>query len=92
MEFVGVNNKHKMLIEIESFGTRVLLSGKKYSAVTIKKMFYKVLELSREDDNFTPLFCRTYNYDVLETPSSDNNTQVDYIFDLDTELVLTPSY
>ena len=80
-----------MLIEIESCGTRVLLSGKKYSSVTIKKMFYKVLALSREDNNFTPLFCRMYNYDVLETPSSDN-TQVDYIFDLDTELVLTPSY
>jgi len=80
-----------MLIEIEGFGTKILLSGKKYSVVTIKKMFYKALELSREDNNFTPLFCRMYNYDVLEIPSSDN-IQVDYIFDLDTELVLTPSY
>ena len=80
-----------MLIEIESIGTRVLLSGKKYSSVTIKKMFYKALALSREGNNFIPLFCRMYNYDVLETPSIDN-TQVDYIFDLDVELVLTPRY
>ena len=80
-----------MLIGIEGFETSALLFGKKYSFVTIKKMFYKVLELSREDNNFIPLFCRMYNYEVLETSFSDN-IQTDYIFDLDTELVLTPSY
>ena len=80
-----------MLIEIEGLETSALLSGKKHNSVAIKKMFYKALELSSEDHNFIPLFCRMYNYEVLETPFSDN-TQIDFIFDLDTELVLTPSY
>ena len=78
-----------MLVEIESFYGDRLISGKKCTEKALREKMNKILEMVEDARDFTPLFCRVYNYE--EYPLSESH-HVDFVIDLDTHLVYAPTY
>jgi hypothetical protein len=78
-----------MIIEIESYKENedgIFLTGKKHSLRELREMTIHIVAIS--DNNFIPLFCRNYNFDVIE--NYDGN--VDVVIDLDINRVYQPRY
>lgn len=69
-----------MIIEIESYKENedgIFLTGKKHSLSELREMTKHIVALS--DNNFIPLFCRNYSFDIIE----NYNGKVDVVIDLD---------
>ena len=78
-----------MIIEIESYKENedgLFLTGKKYSLSELREMTKHIVTLS--DNNFIPLFCSNYNFDIIE--NYDGNADV--VIDLDINHVYQPRY
>ena len=76
-----------MIVEIESYKIKdIYISGKSCSEKDLRQKVKNVLLI--ENDNFVQLFCRLYNFDVINTFSDT----VDFVIDLDTHLVYKPKY
>ena len=76
-----------MILCIESWKGDIYLTGKKISLRDLKGQIWEVERLfDREMDNFVPLLCRMYGWEVISVAS---DTVPDYIYDADTGLVCT---
>jgi len=78
-----------MLVFIESFYGNRLLTGKRCSEKELWQRMKCVVGKIEKTEDFTPLFCRLYEFDEL--PMCDD-TEVDFVIDLDTCLVYSPQY
>ena len=78
-----------MIIEIESYKEHedgVFLTGKQCSVKDLRKMVNVIFENSEQD--FIPLFCRRYMYDITDNYKG----YPDFVVDLDTHYVYCPHY
>lgn len=72
-----------MIIEIEYYKGNVLLTGKARGIAALKRQIADVEKLyDRENDNFTDLLCRMFNWTMIQTDEFP-----DYIYDRDTEIL-----
>ena len=72
-----------MIIEIEYYKGNVLLTGKARGTAALKRQIADVEKLyDRENDNFTELLCRMFNWTMIQTDEFP-----DYIYDRDTEIL-----
>ena len=77
-----------MLIEIESAYGDKLIRGSHLDREALQNALKEILPTVSEKD-FLSVFCTRYGYEEL--PYSDT-ILVDYIFDLDTHLLIKPKY
>lgn len=82
-----------MLIYIEMYPRDRLLTGAKCSVSELKIRVSKILKESETRD-FISIFCARYNFEELplDTLPINENIDVDYYIDIDTELVHKPSH
>ncbi|WP_335512696.1 hypothetical protein [Neobacillus drentensis] len=79
-----------MIIEIDGFFHRgVMLSGKKCSREQFKQKYLQAKELTYEIQDFPKVFCRLYNFEQIPY---DNDIEVEFIIDTDTDRIYSPSY
>jgi TorA maturation chaperone TorD len=80
-----------MRIEIESFfGDRLISSEKEYQLNELQvKVMRMIQRANTTAEDFTTLFCRTYQFEEL--PYSDD-IRVDFVIDLDIHHVYKPCY
>lgn len=77
-----------MIIEIEYYKGDTLLYGKVKNTAELKKQLDHIQVIyDRATDNFVELFCRNYQWSVLETCENP-----DYIYDRDTERLIKIKY
>lgn len=68
-----------MILEIEYYKKDILLSGKTVSFSELKKQLETTENIhDPETDNFIDMFCRNYQWNVIE-----NNIFPDYVYDRD---------
>ena len=77
-----------MLVEIESYFGDRLISGKKCTENQLREKYMQAIKIA-DASNFTELFCRMFSFE--EYPLSDD-VQVDFVMDLDTNIVYAPQY
>lgn len=76
-----------MILEIESHLGDTWLLGKNRPFATLKQQLAETENLyDAESDNFVLLLCRSYGYAVISKTEADS---VDYIYDRDTQNLLT---
>ena len=74
-----------MILCIESWKGDTCLSGKKISVSELRNQIRETERLhDREEDNFIPLLCRMYGWEVI---SAAAETVSDYTYDADTGLI-----
>lgn len=78
-----------MIIEIDGYFQRVLLTGKKCSKQQLKLMYLKAKELTFEPRDFSNVFCKFYNFEQI--PYSEA-PKVDFVIDTDTDRIYSPTY
>lgn len=75
-----------MIIMIEYCEGDTVLYGKNVSVHELRAQLRTIESLyDRKTDNFVPLLCRMYSWEVLLT---DSTCTYDYIYDRDTGLIL----
>ena len=80
--FCGAEN---MILCIESWKGDTYLTGKKRPIAELSCQIRQVEQLfDRETDNFIPLLCRLYGWEVISTAAE---TVSDYTYDADTGLI-----
>lgn len=79
-----------MILEIESYRGDTLLFGKNRTFATLKQQFAEA-ENSYDagSDNFISFLCRNYDLAMFPQAEPNINTVVDYIYDHDTQNLLT---
>lgn len=75
-----------MLVEIESFWGNKILSGKKCSGKELRQKMNEVLKIT-ETGEFTAIFCRMFQFEEYDF---SDDVRVDFVIDLDTQLVYAP--
>lgn len=77
-----------MILEVESYRGDTLLFGKNRTTATLKQQLAEAEKLyDAESDNFIAFLCRNYDFTMLTQP--DTNTEIDYVYDRDTQRLLT---
>lgn len=78
-----------IIIEIDGYVNQVILRGRKCSKQQLKQMYFQVKELTRETSGLPNIFCRLYNFEQI---SYSEDIEVDFVIDLDTDRIYSPSY
>lgn len=78
-----------MIIEIEGYLIRVLLTGKKCTKQQLKQMYLQADKLIYEHFDFPDVFCRLHSFEQI--PYSED-IEIDFVIDTDTGRIYTPSY
>lgn len=74
-----------MIICVESWKGDTYLTGKKRSLAELRNQFREAERLyDRNEDNFVPLLCRLYDWEVISVGS---DAVSDYTYDADTGLI-----
>lgn len=79
----------KLIIEIEGYGIQILLTGKKCSKQQLKHNYFLAKELCYEIMDLPNVFCRLHGFEQIPY---DNEMIVDFVIDIDTERIYSPSY
>ncbi|WP_449540387.1 hypothetical protein [Ferdinandcohnia sp. Marseille-Q9671] len=79
----------RLIIEIDGFSQRVLLTGKKCSKQQLKQMYHQAKKVTFEPSEFPHVFCRLYSFEQI--PYSED-IEVDFVLDTDTDRIYSPSY
>ncbi|TWT26035.1 hypothetical protein FQV30_09600 [Planomicrobium sp. CPCC 101110] len=78
-----------MILEIDGFFNKALLTGKKCSRKQLKQMYLQTEKLTSEPGDFSNVFCRLHKFEQL-TGSKD--IEVDFVLDTDTGRIYSPNY
>ena len=77
-----------MILELESYKRDTRLIGKAVDILVLKRQVEETEALyDRENDNFTELFCRMFNWSITDT-----DEQPQYVYDRDTKQLYKPKY
>lgn len=79
----------KLIIEIDGYFHQVVLSRKKSSKQQLKQKHLQVKKLTYEIKDLPNGFCRIHNFEQIPY---DCNIQVDFVIDIDTDRIYSPSY
>ena len=77
-----------MLIELESVDGDKLIHGSRLKRNELQNAIKEILQIVSETD-FLSVFCARYGYEELPYSST---VRVDYVIDLDTHLLIKPTY
>lgn len=78
-----------LIVEIDGFFHQVLISGRKYSKHELKQMYMQSKKLLSDIRNFPDVFCRLHKFEQIPY---DEELEVDFVIDTDTDRIYTPSY
>lgn len=78
-----------MIIEIDGFFTRALLTGRECSKQELERMYLQTEKLTYEPRDFSHLFCRLHNFEQI---SYSKDIEVDFVLDTDTGRIYSPGY
>lgn len=78
-----------IIIEIDGYVNQVILTGRKCSKQQLKQMYFQVKELTRETSDLSNIFCRLHKFEQV---SYSEDIEVDFVIDLDTDRIYSPSY
>ncbi|WP_075617212.1 hypothetical protein [Paenisporosarcina indica] len=78
-----------MIIEIDGYFHQALLTGKKCSKKQLRQKYLQAKVLTYETRDFLDVFCRIHNFDQV---IYDNEIEVEFVIDTDTDRIYTPSY
>jgi hypothetical protein len=77
-----------LIIEIDGYFQTVLLTGKKCTKQQLKQKYLQARELTFEIKDLPDVFCRLNNFELIPY---DDELQVDFVIDTDTDRIYTPS-
>ncbi|WP_409292883.1 hypothetical protein [Peribacillus sp. SCS-37] len=80
-----------LIIEIEGYSIQVLLTGKKCSKQQLKQEYLQAKELTYEIKDLPNVLCRLHNFEQIPY-ESESDREVDFVIDIDTERIYSPSY
>jgi hypothetical protein len=78
-----------LIIEIDGFFHQVHITGRKCTLYELKQKYFATKELCYNIKDLPDLFCRMHNFDQL---TYDENLEVNFVIDTDTDRIYTPSY
>jgi hypothetical protein len=78
-----------MIIEIEGYFHQALLKGEKCTKQKLKQMYLEVKELPIEITDLPNIFCRLHGFEQIPY---DKDIVVEFVIDIDTDRIYTPSY
>ncbi|MFD0618279.1 hypothetical protein ACFQZR_12475 [Paenibacillus sp. GCM10027629] len=78
-----------MVIEIDGFYCRVLITGKKCSKQELKQKYIQAKKLALHIRDVPEIFCRLHNFEQLRY---EGDIQVDIVIDTDTDKIYEPNY
>ncbi|MFS0595095.1 hypothetical protein AB1L05_26390 [Cytobacillus horneckiae] len=78
-----------LVIEIEGYFLQVLLIGKSCSEQQLKEKYLQAKELSYDLKDLPPAFCKLHNFELIPY---DCDIKVEFVIDIDTDRIYTPTY
>jgi hypothetical protein len=78
-----------LIIEMDGYWFQFLLTGKKCSKQQLKQKYLQAKELTVEIKDLPHIFCRLHHFE--QTPY-DNEVEVEFVIDTDTDRIYSPSY
>ncbi len=79
----------KLIVKIDGYYHQVLLKGKKCSKKELLKRYIKAKALTSDILDLPAIFCRINCFDQLVY---NEDIEVDYVIDTDTDRIYKPSY
>lgn len=76
-----------MIIEIDGYFNKALLTGKKCSKRELKEKYKVALSMTTEIQDFPKIFCRLNNFEEIPF---DCDIEVDFVIDTDTDYIYKP--
>lgn len=78
-----------MVIEIDGYFDKVLLTGKKCSKQQLKQKYLQAKKLTYEIKDLPNVFCRLHNFEQIPY---DYVLKVEFVIDYDTDRIYSPAY
>ena len=78
-----------MIIEMDGYFNQAILIGRECSKQQLKQMYLQAKKLTLDTGNLPNIFCRLHNFE--QVPHSED-IKVDFVIDLDTDRIYSPSY
>ncbi|MGP1908008.1 hypothetical protein ACTSEZ_07535 [Metabacillus sp. JX24] len=78
-----------MIVEIDGFCHQILVTGKKCSKQELKQMYLSAKQMTVDVSDLPSIFCRINKFEIFPF---DEDIQVDFVIDTDTDRIYTPSY
>ncbi|KGA98370.1 hypothetical protein AJ85_04105 [Alkalihalobacillus alcalophilus ATCC 27647 = CGMCC 1.3604] len=80
-----------MIIEVDGcfFKERVLLKGKRCTMKQLRQKYFQVKSTGCQLEDLPNLFCRIHSFEKLV---ADEDLEVDFVIDLDTDRIYAPRY
>lgn len=78
-----------MIVEIDGYFTQALLTGKKCSKKELKQKYLQALSMVNNIRNLPDVFCRLHRFEQLPF---DDEIEVDFVIDTDTDYIYSPNY
>ncbi|MDQ0229058.1 hypothetical protein [Metabacillus malikii] len=78
-----------MIIKIDGYYHQKLLTGKKCTKQQLKQKYLEVKAITSEMKDLAAVFCRLNNFEEI---ADDDEIEVDFVIDTDTDRIYSPSY
>ncbi|MEM5018422.1 hypothetical protein WKH31_19160 [Metabacillus indicus] len=78
-----------MIVEIDGFYHQIMVTGKKCSKQELKQMYLSAKQMTVDVSDLPSIFCRINKFEIIPF---DEDIQVDFVIDTDTDRIYTPSY
>jgi len=78
-----------MIVEIDGYFTQALLTGRKCSKKELKQKYLQALSMVNNIRDLPDVFCRLHHFEQLPF---DDEIEVDFVIDTDTDYIYSPNY
>ncbi len=78
-----------MIVEIDGYFTQALLTGRKCSKKELKQKYLQALSMVNDIRNLPDVFCRLHRFEQLPF---DDEIEIDFVIDTDTDYIYSPTY
>ncbi|WP_129692225.1 hypothetical protein [Gottfriedia acidiceleris] len=78
-----------MIVEIDGYFTQALLTGRKCTKKVLKQKYLQALSMVNNIRDLPDVFCRLHRFEQLPF---DDEIEVDFVIDTDTDYIYSPNY